>query len=550
MDAVLVQKALLQNVSYQQTIQWKIDTLKQQLIENMEKQRMLKSLISKYDLRKLCGFRGARRNDFFDAPFWMFDAKNKSVGTVAPQIHNADVKHYQQKLGRDYRIDHILAHNQYRFTLAEQRTLAKSIANACRQVYMQQIHQSHNHDPQALQRELDKVRRLDADNSVWALKHCRQAEIENSLDWNKIASQQLPSRSAKECRAFWHSHACVTNPGVNRNKTWRAEEKHALMECAERYQGTSWPLIAEQHGYDRTAMQCLSQWITKVKPRAKANQRWSDADDAKLRELVLQHSRNNFLYLAGFFEDKNALQCSSRWLKSTAPYLRSGEWDDTEDMQCVLSHNAYMYDDDDGDDGEDHGDGEAAMNGDAKKPTPTKHGVWSRIARHVTFRNDVKVRERYMNCLHPDVDIESEWTHAEDETLLRLHAQHGDKWSLIARKLNTNRTDCYCRQRFYALAKAAKAKAKAAKRLCGVKRVRNESESDHDNATANKRVKRSVRNTHNSTSTRTLRRSARINRAKQRVSDIPVPAINRIQIYNVAASIPDLVPMGNSKTTQ
>merc|ERR1711997_195033 len=91
-------------------------------------------------------------------------------------------------------------------------------------------------------------------------------------------------------------------------------------------------------------------------------------------------------------------------------------------------------------------------------PRSGKHGVWVLIGRHVTFRNDVKARERYMNVLDPDIDIESQWTPKEDDDLLKYHDEFGDKWALIARKLDTNRTDCYCRQRYKALIKKRKRK--------------------------------------------------------------------------------------------
>ena len=83
----------------------------------------------------------------------------------------------------------------------------------------------------------------------------------------------------------------------------------------------------------------------------------------------------------------------------------------------------------------------------------SKHGVWVLIGRQIRFRNDVKARERYMNVLNPDIDIDSSWTPQEDADLLNYHEELGDKWALIARKLGTNRTDCYCRQRVKQLRK-------------------------------------------------------------------------------------------------
>merc|ERR1712228_1115711 len=219
---------------------------------------------------------------------------------------------------------------------------------------------------------------------------------------------------------------------------------------------------------------------------------------------------------------------------STAPYIRSGEWDKMEDIQCVLSHNAYLpqsipdiiysaenryhpsYKNPNNKDKKltiicnDHDDEKKEKESKKKKkkiskkkkkkkkkkedddkmiiigktvksqkekPKPKqienkktkkkkndeivaprigKHGVWVLIGQHVTFRNDVKARERYMNVLNPDIDIESRWTQKEDDDLLKYHNEFGDKWALIARKLGTKRTDCYCRQRCKALMKKSK----------------------------------------------------------------------------------------------
>ena len=72
------------------------------------------------------------------------------------------------------------------------------------------------------------------------------------------------------------------------------------------------------------------------------DRKWRKTEDDLLSRLVFEHGKNNFLYIGSHFENRTPLQCSSRWLKSTAPYIRSGEWDKMEDIQCVLSHNSYL----------------------------------------------------------------------------------------------------------------------------------------------------------------------------------------------------------------
>ena len=55
-------------------------------------------------------------------------------------------------------------------------------------------------------------------------------------------------------------------------------------------------------------------------------------------------------------------------------------------------------------------------------------------------RKPKQCRERWMNTLNPAIN-KSVWTPEEDAALAALYAQHGPRWTLIARELGTNRTD-------------------------------------------------------------------------------------------------------------
>lgn len=60
------------------------------------------------------------------------------------------------------------------------------------------------------------------------------------------------------------------------------------------------------------------------------------------------------------------------------------------------------------------------------------HGAchWRLIAEMVPGRTRKQCRERYCNHLDPKINKKS-WSPEEDELLLRLHNQLGNKWSLI-----------------------------------------------------------------------------------------------------------------------
>ena len=49
-------------------------------------------------------------------------------------------------------------------------------------------------------------------------------------------------------------------------------------------------------------------------------------------------------------------------------------------------------------------------------------------------RNGKQCRERYQNHLKQGITKEK-WTEAEEEKLLQLHEQHGNRWALISRLL-------------------------------------------------------------------------------------------------------------------
>ena len=62
----------------------------------------------------------------------------------------------------------------------------------------------------------------------------------------------------------------------------------------------------------------------------------------------------------------------------------------------------------------------------------TKNVVWTEIATQFKNRTGKQCRERWVNHLDPEID-EREWTAEEDDRLLSLHNQIGNKWAAIAK---------------------------------------------------------------------------------------------------------------------
>ena len=98
-----------------------------------------------------------------------------------------------------------------------------------------------------------------------------------------------------------------------------------------------------------------------------------------------------------------------RWQKVLHPKLIKGPWKQSEDeliVQLVKIHGA-------------------------KK--------WSEIASHLPGRIGKQCRERWFNHLNPDINKHA-WSIEEDELILQLQAEIGNKWSEIAKFL-PGRTD-------------------------------------------------------------------------------------------------------------
>lgn len=64
------------------------------------------------------------------------------------------------------------------------------------------------------------------------------------------------------------------------------------------------------------------------------------------------------------------------------------------------------------------------------------HGCknWSVVAAMVPGRNGKQCRERWSGMLSPELAKDA-WTAAEDELLIRLHEEHGNKWAKISKFL-------------------------------------------------------------------------------------------------------------------
>jgi hypothetical protein len=63
-----------------------------------------------------------------------------------------------------------------------------------------------------------------------------------------------------------------------------------------------------------------------------------------------------------------------------------------------------------------------------------QHGAshWEQLSKFISGRTARQCRERWRTFLSPEL-INGPWSHAEDQLLDRLYAEHGSKWSVIAK---------------------------------------------------------------------------------------------------------------------
>jgi hypothetical protein len=117
----------------------------------------------------------------------------------------------------------------------------------------------------------------------------------------------------------------------------------------------------------------------------------------------------SWMSIAENFPGKGPTQIAGRWEKVLNPDLVKGSWTREED-QVILDF--------------------VAANG-------PRH--WVRLATSLPGRIGKQCRERWTNHLSPDVARE-QWTDEEDQKLIQLHGQFGNRWTAIAR-LMPGRTD-------------------------------------------------------------------------------------------------------------
>lgn len=268
---------------------------------------------------------------------------------------------------------------------------------------------------------------LQYQQAVTTVQRMPQRKLEMNLsgiDWTKIATLFVPTRSPEECRIQW---TCNQHPLIS-HAPFTKDERARLMDIVKRRRGQSevrggWIEIAEELGSNRTAWQCLAAYRAEEEAqgslgKSTAARKWTAEEDRILIEGVLMYgSTDAWSEISESLDGRTPAQCVHRWTKTLDPTKKTGRWSALEDawLHAALRRVGSLN--------------------------------WALVQQFVPHRTDVQCRERYMNVLDPAL-LHRKFSAEEDRLLLRTVERYGEgKWSQVAEKL-PGRTDNQCRRRW------------------------------------------------------------------------------------------------------
>ncbi|KAL0743453.1 hypothetical protein Bca4012_084966 [Brassica carinata] len=236
------------------------------------------------------------------------------------------------------------------------------------------------------------------------------------VNWDQLASMYFKDRSAAECEARWMSSE---DPLINHGP-WTAEEENNLRLIIQEKGFTDWLDIAVSLGTNRTPFQCLARYQRSLNADI-LRKEWTPEEDDQLRAAVELYGEKDWQTVANALEGRAGTQCSNRWKKTLHPTrTRVGKFSSEEEKRLTVAVTLF-----------------GAQN-------------WHKIARFVPGRTSTQCREKWANCLDPNVN-HGKWTKEEDAKLREAMAKHEiGNWSKIASHV-PRRTDNQCRRRWMQL---------------------------------------------------------------------------------------------------
>jgi hypothetical protein len=154
--------------------------------------------------------------------------------------------------------------------------------------------------------------------------------------WSDIAVH-FPSRDRKRCRERFVNYLTV------KSTAWTALEDEKLLQL-QQTMGCQWAKMAKQFSgrspesvKNRCLMLARRAADTRPQRRRQAPQKWTAAEQHKLKELVTAHGARNWLFIASQLPGRTDMQCLQQWHRTLDDKVVKGKgtWTQSEDRVLV-----------------------------------------------------------------------------------------------------------------------------------------------------------------------------------------------------------------------
>ncbi|CAI5741536.1 unnamed protein product [Hyaloperonospora brassicae] len=266
------------------------------------------------------------------------------------------------------------------------------------------------------------------------MTHAANVEIPLQA-WNKLRAWQETRKSRKfpiersgfACKLWYDLHESPTL----RLGAWTKEEDAALRRLATGQEDpelvNKWHEIAKRMPVPgRPAAHCLTRYQTALNA-GNTRSIFTPEEDQILREAVPVFGEK-WNVIADLLDGRVSEQIRHRWQLSLAPGLRRGKFSLIEDRRLLLALRAYV----------------------PKGSEFNQDQVpWNDICHHVPGRTQPALRDRYVNCINPDLSSRK-FTKQEDELILARMREWGIEsprlWPRLAAELSGRTKSQLCRR--------------------------------------------------------------------------------------------------------
>eukprot|EP00117_Sycon_ciliatum_P028472 scpid66959/ scgid22878/ snRNA-activating protein complex subunit 4; snRNA-activating protein complex 190 kDa subunit len=263
-----------------------------------------------------------------------------------------------------------------------------------------------SHRRNELSAAIDKI-----DQDLKEMKSNPPAVDPDDMDWDKISSNFVSNRSAKECEMFWRRHNAAGCSMADASREWTTVEDDRLLSLLpEAKRGRpNWQQIAKELDAGRTPFECLARFEKLCLSNVESNIFvWTPDETHKLVNAVEVFGACRWRAISDHIGSKAPSRCCNRYRTLGAETgLRRCSWTVSEDKALLKALALYGP------------------------------GRWSLISRMVPGRTVLQCRTRYTTC------FAKPFTKEEDELLIKSVGLFVNprmvSWGALVRKLKWSR---------------------------------------------------------------------------------------------------------------